>query len=135
MPITFVGDTAYSILELGLCYAKHQVTLIAPMRWGASLHTPAPPRKSGTIGRPRVKGEALPKLSSVLEDSQTEWQRVKVSWYDGSEQDLEVANGTAVWYRIGLTVLPVRWVITRDPEVSENQELTSVQIKAYQQQR
>ncbi len=116
MPITLVGDTAYSILELGLCCVKHQVTLIAPMRWESSLHTPASPRKEGTIGRPRVKGEALPKLNSVLADPQIEWQRVKMHWYDGSEQDLELASGTAVWYRIGSPVLPVRWVLTRDPQ-------------------
>lgn len=115
VPVTLVGDTAYSILELGLCCAKHQVTLIAPLRWDASLHTPAPPRKKGMIGRPRVKGEALPKLNIVLGDSKTEWQRVKVLWYDGSEQELEVASGTGVWYRIGLPVLPIRWVLTRDP--------------------
>ncbi len=116
VPISLVGDTAYSILELGLCCAKHNVTLIAPLRWEASLHNPPPPRKPGTIGRPRVKGEALPKLNIVLEDPKTEWQRVKVHWYDGSEQELEVASGTAVWYRIGLAVLPVRWVLTRDPD-------------------
>jgi DDE superfamily endonuclease len=115
VPIRVVGDTAYSILELGLCCVKHQVTLIAPLRWDSSLHTPAPPHKPGTIGRPRVKGEALPKLRSVLADPETEWQRVKVRWYDGSEQDLEMVSGTAVWYRIGLSVLPVRWVLTRDP--------------------
>jgi hypothetical protein len=113
---SLVGDTAYSILELGLCCAKHQVILIAPMRWESSLHEPAPPRKEGTIGRPRVKGAALPKLNSVLSDPQTEWQKVKVRWYDGSEQDLELASGTAIWYRIGSPVLPLRWVLTRDPE-------------------
>ncbi len=114
--ISLVGDTAYSILELGLCCVKHNVTLIAPLLWNASLHTPAPPRKPGTIGRPRVKGAALPKLNTVLEDPKSEWQRVKVLWYDGSEQDLEVVSGTAVWYRIGLAVLPIRWVLTRDPD-------------------
>jgi hypothetical protein len=116
MSISLVGDTPYSILELGLCCLKHQVTLIAPLRWDASLYDPVTPRKAGTIGRPRVKGAALPKLSSVLEDPQTEWQSVKVSWYDGSEQCMQVASGTGVWYRIGLPVLPVRWVLTRDPE-------------------
>jgi len=116
MPITLVGDTAYSILELGLCCSLHQVTLIAPLRWDASLYAPAPPRKAGTMGRPRVKGDALPKLSIVLEEPSTEWQSVKVGWYDGSEQCLEVASGTGVWYRIGLPVLPVRWVLTRDPQ-------------------
>jgi hypothetical protein len=73
-------------------------------------------RKGGTIGRPRVKGEALPKLSTLLGDPKSEWQRVKVRWYDGSEQDLEVMSGTAMWYRIGMPVLPVRWVLTRDPD-------------------
>ncbi len=80
-----MGDTAYSILELGLCCVKHQVTLIADSTYAlgiitaySSLHTPASPRKEGTIGRPRVKGEALPKLSRVLADPETEWQRVKV---------------------------------------------------------
>jgi hypothetical protein len=29
---------------------------------------------------------------------------------------MEVASGIAVWYRIGLPVLPVRWVFTRDPQ-------------------
>jgi hypothetical protein len=116
MPISLVGDTAYSILELGLCCVKHNVTLVAPMRWDSALHEPAPPRKPGTIGRPRVKGAALPKLKSVLADPTTEWVKVRVRWYDGSEQDLEVASGTGVWYRIGLPVLPVRWVITRDPQ-------------------
>lgn len=86
------------------------------MRWECSLHEPAPSREKGTIGRPRVKGAALPKLSSVLTDPETEWVRVRVRWYDGSEQELEVASGTAVWYRIGLPVLPIRWVLTRDPQ-------------------
>ena len=60
IPITLVGDTAYSILELGLYCSSHQVTLIAPMRWDASLYAPAPPRKAGTIGRPRVKERLCP---------------------------------------------------------------------------
>jgi hypothetical protein len=63
-----------------------------------------------------VKGAALPKLRSVLEDAQTEWHSVKVKWYDGTEQLVEVASGTGVWYRIGLPVLPLRWVLTRDPD-------------------
>ena len=29
---------------------------------------------------------------------------------------MEVASGTAVWYKGGLPVLPVRWVLTRDPQ-------------------
>jgi DDE superfamily endonuclease len=113
--IKVVGDSAYSVVELGLCCAHHSVTLIAPLRLDACLYAPAPPRKPGTNGRPRVKGEELPKLNTVLSDPKTEWETIKVSWYDGSEQLLEVVSGTSVWYRIGLPVLPIRWVLTRDP--------------------
>ncbi len=115
IPIQLVGDSAYSVVELGLCCAKQNVTLIAPVRLDARLYAPAPPRTPGANGRPRVKGEELPKLSAVLADPKTAWQRVQVTWYDGTEQRMEVASGTAVWYRIGLPVLAVRWVLTRDP--------------------
>lgn len=116
IPIKLVGDSAYSVVELGVCCANQNVTLIAPLRLDARLYAPAPPRTPGTNGRPRVKGEELPKLSEVLNDPRTEWQRVQVKWYDGTEQSMEVASGTAVWYRIGVPVLPVRWVLTRDPQ-------------------
>ncbi|MEO5951683.1 MAG: transposase [Chloroflexia bacterium] len=116
MSISLVGDTAYSIVELGLCCRKHNVTLITPLRWDTALYAPVTPRKEGTIGRPRLKGEALPKLNIVLEDPQTEWQSVNIGWYDGSEQRIDMASGTGIWYRIGLSVLPVRFVLTRGPE-------------------
>jgi hypothetical protein len=57
----------------------------------------------------------LPKLEHVLKERQTTWQRVRVRWYDGRRRQLEVTSGTAVWYRIGQPVLPMRWVIARDP--------------------
>jgi hypothetical protein len=116
IPITVVEDSAYSVVELGLCCAKHNVTLIAPLRFDARLYAPAPPRKKGTNGRPPVKGVELPKLHEVLDDPETEWQSMKVKWYDGTGQVVELASGTGVWYRIGLPVLRVRWVLARDPE-------------------
>lgn len=44
IPIKLVGDSAYSVVELGLCCAKHKVILIAPLRLDARLYAPAPPR-------------------------------------------------------------------------------------------
>ena len=133
---SLVGGTAYSILELEVCCRKHNVTLIAPLRWDTALYAPVSSRKEGTIGRPRVKGEALPKLTVVLEDPQTELQSVNIGWYDGSEQSIQVASGTGVWYRIGLSVLPVRFVLTRDPDgnteprayFSTDQSLSMVEV-------
>jgi hypothetical protein len=50
----------------------------------------------------------------VLTDVHTAWQRVR--WYNGRWRVLEVASATAVWYRIGQPVLPIRWVLVRDPK-------------------
>jgi hypothetical protein len=68
VPIKLIGDTAYSILELGLhCVAQH-VTLIAPFRLDSVIHQPAEARTKHTIGRPRVVGKRLPSLETVLHD-------------------------------------------------------------------
>jgi hypothetical protein len=113
--LTVVGDSAYSVIELGLACRRHGVRLIAPLRLDARLFTPAPERLPGTIGRPRVAGDRLPNLEAVLVDPQTAWSRVAVRWYDGAERELEVASGTAVWYHNGMEPLPIRWVLARDP--------------------
>jgi DDE superfamily endonuclease len=113
--LTVVGDTAYSVIELGLACRRHRVRLIAPLRLDARLFTPAPPRAPRTVGRPRVAGDRLPSLDVVLADPKTSWATIAVRWYDGSEKALEVATGTAVWYHNGMEPLPIRWVLTRDP--------------------
>lgn len=86
----------------------------------AIVHTgapaPAPPRRPGTNGRPRVKGERLPLLSAVLTDARTAWRRVTIAgWYGEGTREVELATGTAVWHHGGLPVLPLRWVLVRDP--------------------
>jgi hypothetical protein len=113
--ITVIGDQTYSVHELGGACARWGVRLMAPLRMDAALHVPAPPRQPGTNGRPRVKGERLPQLGQVLKDVHTPWQRIRVRWYNGRRRELDVTSGTAVWYRIGQPVLPIRWVLVRDP--------------------
>lgn len=114
--LQLLGDSAYSSLELGLACTHRCITLIAPLRLDANLFEPAPPRQLGQWGRPRVKGDALPKLSTILTDSATAWETVQVRWYDGPARSLDVVSGTAVWYRSSLPPLPLRWVLTRDPD-------------------
>jgi hypothetical protein len=113
--LTIIGDHTDRVQDLGAVCARRGVRLIAPLRRDAALSAPAPPRLPGTSGRPRVKGERLPQLGPVLDEPQTSWQRVRVPWYDGRRRGLDVTSGTAVWYRIGQPVLPVRWVLVRDP--------------------
>ncbi len=75
-PIKLMGDTAYSVLELGLHAKAQQVTLITTGRLDAVLHEPPPERTRHTSGRPRVVGKRLPALEQVLQAPATVWQKV-----------------------------------------------------------
>jgi hypothetical protein len=114
--LTVVGDQAYSVIELGLGCRRHGVRLIAPLRLDARLFAPPPPHPARTLGRPRIVGGRLPNLEVVLTDPTTVWEAVELRWYDGAERTLEVATGTALWYHSGQEPLPIRWVISRDPQ-------------------
>ena len=69
----------------------------------------------GQTGRPRLKGAGLPSLQQRLADPQTIWRPLTVRWYDGRRQVLDYATGTALWYHSGQPVVPLRWVLLRDP--------------------
>src|SRR5947207_3655287 len=69
--IKLMGDTAYTILELGLHANTQQVTLVTTGRLDAVLHEPPPERTKHTIGRPRVVGQRLSALEQVLQDPHT----------------------------------------------------------------
>ena len=86
------------------------------IRLDAALYEPAPARRPGQRGRPRLKGERLPNLSAVAEDSSTLWKPITVAnWYGSEDRTVEIASETAVWYSTGLFALPIRWVLVRDP--------------------
>ena len=55
-------------------------------------------------------------MDRVLDASTTPWQKACVTWYGQGKQQLEYCSGTALWYRGGHAPLPVRWVLTRDPQ-------------------
>lgn len=113
--VIMVADSGFAALEL-LNTLREHMTSITRFRMDAQLYEPAPYRAPGTNGRPRKKGSRLPKLAHVLEDPRTRWQRVSVrGWYGEAARVIELATGTGVWYHAGMPVLPVRWVLVRDP--------------------
>jgi hypothetical protein len=118
--IVAVADCAYASLRLlASCrrFLPRPVTFVTRLRLDAALYDPAPPRRAGQIGRPRLKGERLPNLSVVAEDPSTTWTPTTVNdWYGGGERSVEVASATAVWYSTGLPAVPIRWVLVRDPK-------------------
>jgi hypothetical protein len=115
--LVLVGDSGFSALLFLDAMRRSGVTAITRLRLDAALHEPAPPRLPGTIGRPRTKGARLPTLSEVLADGSTRWRAVIVpGWYGAGARAVEIASATAVWRHGGLPVVPIRWVLIRDPE-------------------
>jgi hypothetical protein len=117
--IVAVADSTYASLKLlDRCRSLSQpVTFITRLRLDAALYEPAPPRRPGQMGRPRLKGERLPNLSVVAEDSSTAWRSITVAdWYGKAARTLETTSATAVWYSTGLPAVPIRWVLVRDPQ-------------------
>ncbi len=109
-----VADSSFSAIEL-LRDVGRWVTMISRLRLDAGLYEPPPPRKPGTIGRPRVKGARLPSLEARLTDPATSWRRVRITgWYGHTERDLDITSGTALWHHPGKQVA-IRWVLVRDP--------------------
>src|SRR3954462_12081095 len=118
-PIVLVVDSGYAALEFLGCLAnqKQAITCITRLRLDAQLYAPAPPRRKGQTGRPRRKGRRLPSLQQRVTDRKTVWRSVRVPhWYSAGPRPIQVATGTAVWYRVGLPVVPLRWILIRDPQ-------------------
>lgn len=116
--LVVVADSSYAVLAL-LAYCvrlANPVTMITRLRLDAALYDPAPPRAPGTKGRPRLKGQRQPTLAQRLAHPGTVWQTLSARWYGGVERTIEVATDTAVWYHPGEPVVPLRWVLIRDPQ-------------------
>jgi len=114
--LILVADSGFAALELLATLARHGVACVTRLRLDAALYEPAPPRRPGAVGRPRTKGARLPTLAEVLADNGTPWRRVAVpGWYGEGDRVVELCSGTAVWRHAGLPVVPIRWVLLRDP--------------------
>src|ERR687898_1910304 len=114
--LVLVADMGFAAFALLAALSRRGVICITRLRLDAALYEPAPPRHPGTKGRPRTKGARLPNLSDVLTRTSTRWRRVTVpGWYGEGDRVVEVCSATAVWRHSGLPVVPVRWVLLRDP--------------------
>jgi len=117
--IILVADSSYAALELlnSLLTLAKPVYMVTQLRLDAALYEPAPEQKRRPVGRPRKKGARLPRLSDVLSNQQTIWQKVTVdNWYGQGPTPVEIASDTAVWYHTGMPAVPIRWVLIRDPK-------------------
>jgi len=113
--IVLVGDSAFAAIEF-LAAVRKYVCVVTRLRLDANLFD-FPPQKRKGRGRPPIKGKRLKKLSAILNDPKVSWQRYRVSlWYGRSNRVVEIASGTAIWYRGGTPPVPIRWLLVRDPK-------------------
>jgi addiction module HigA family antidote len=102
--LVLVTDGGFAALDLltRLAGRPRPVICITRLRLDARLFRPAPRRKKGAKGRPRLVGTRLPSLQQVLTNPRTVWQRLKFRhWYGEGQRQVEIVSGTAVWYHGG----------------------------------
>ncbi len=115
-PLVVVGDSGYAVLDF-LHATRGAATIVTRLRLDARLFAPAPPRRPRQQGRPRVKGERLLTLAQRATARDTPWTPIQVPfWYGRRDRAIELVSATAVWHHPGQPVVPLRWVLIRDPD-------------------
>jgi len=115
--LLLAGDRGFSALLFLDAMCRARITAITRLRLASALYEPAPPRPPRTIGRPRTKGARLPTLTAILAAEDTRCHAVVVpGWYGAGERTIGIASDSALWQHGGLPVVPIRWVLIRDPE-------------------
>jgi DDE superfamily endonuclease len=114
--LVVVGDSGYAALDF-LAATRTAATVVTRLRLDARLFAPPPPRRPGQKGRPRVKGERFPTLAQRAAAPDTPWQPLQVPvWYGERNRVLQIVSDTAVWHHPGAPIVPLRWVLIRDPQ-------------------
>jgi DDE superfamily endonuclease len=90
-----VADSSYAALEL-LAWCARQarpIPVITRLRLDAALYRPAPVRRPGQNGRPRLKGKRLTTLARRLAKAHLRWQACRLTWYGGSGASAATGHG------------------------------------------
>ena len=98
-----VADGGYAKREfLRHCQSMSKpIVVVTKLRKDASLYQPAPARRPGQVGPPRVVGARLPSPTAALDDPATQWTTYLATGSDGSSAMVELTSGVALWYHGG----------------------------------
>lgn len=111
-----VADSSYATYEL-LDSVRSHVCMITRMRIDARLFDYPPPRPKGKRGPYPKVGQRQTKLSTQLEATNTQWQTcVILQWYGQQQKTVQIITGIALWYKSSYPIVPLRWILIKDPE-------------------
>jgi len=116
--IVIAADGGFAAVPLVQhCQRKRiQVTLVSRLRLDARLFAPPAPQPQGKRGPKPKKGARQPALQQRLQDPNTLWTRLQVAWYGDEKKEIAYCSGTSLWHRVGLSPVPIRWVLVRYQE-------------------
>jgi hypothetical protein len=111
----FVGDSSYGTHEVARFCRRHRarLTLVSKCHPDVNLFHPPPPYAGK--GRPRVKGDRLPKPRRAVAGLRpSSRSRLTVPWYGGGTRRVAVVTCTGHWFKSGRGLVPIRWVFVED---------------------
>ena len=108
----FAGDSSYGTHAVArFCHRRRaRLTLVSKCHPDVNLFAPPPPYRGN--GRPRVKGDRLPKPRAAAATGRR--RKLTVPWYGGGTRRVETVTGTGHWYKGGNGLVPIRWVFVKD---------------------
>jgi hypothetical protein len=116
--ILVLGDSTYGGRSV-LSHLPPDVQLISRVHPKAALYRPAPPKKKGTPGPARKKGDRLPGMAAWAADPKQPWTRLDFNQF-GLHATLEVKTIQGLYYKAGrdrlLTIVLVHDVEGKRPD-------------------
>lgn len=110
------ADSSYSCYHL-LDAVRTSVCMITRLRLDARLFDFPPPRPKGKRGPNQKVGQRQPTLQQRLDDANTQWQTWMINeWYGQKRKIVQIATGKALWYKGHYPIVPIRWVLIKDPD-------------------
>lgn len=116
----FVGDSGYGTHAMARFCTRHgrRLTLVSKCHPEANLFT-RPPVYAG-LGRPRRKGERLPKPREAVAGAKR--RRATVAWYGGGTRSVGTVTGVGHWHKAGRGLVAIRWVFVEDRSGTHREE-------------
>ncbi len=114
--VLVVDGELVALKSASRCAAYDQpVTYISRLQMNARLFDLPTTKPAGKRGKQPIVGSRQLKPRDWLAHPHAPWQRLKLDWYGGKRRRMDVVSDTALWYAGGVTPLPIRWVLVRDP--------------------